>query len=596
MSTLSEINAQPKIGAPATPNYRLLRIFCWVVALALGAAEAWATRFTMNPDGISYLDIGDAYWRGDWHNAINAFWSPLYSWILGFFLKALKPSAYWEYPLAHLVNFLIYVAALACFEFFLKIFIAERGRRDVELLKGGQTGLPEPAWWLLGYSLFVSSFLLLIGVGLVTPDMCVAAFISLASALVLKIRTGDASGRTFVILGLVLGFGYLAKAVMFPLGLVFLAMAVLAGRRSRDRFRNATLATLTFVAIASPFIAAISAAKGRPTFGDSGRLTYAGCIGGVDPWYPGDGGRLVCIGSGWVENIDGPSVAQTGSLRHPPERIFDNPPAYSFGQAITGTYTFWYDPSYWQDGIRGLFDRSTQLQIIGQSLLIYFDLLTTVDLNILVPLLALLFISSDPIRFSTRAAEHWELLVPTATGFILYSLVHTEVRYVAAFAAILWLIAFQGLQFRESRQMRRFVTVTAVAIAVTTLAFDGKIVVDGVLAAKRAVPVYWQAATAMNDQGAGPGEEIGTVTPEAFGTGGAFVARLARVQIIAQVNQPDRFWSAPASTQSTVLEAFRKAGAEGVLGWKIPKSAPGWQRLGQTDYYFVKLDDPNPTK
>jgi hypothetical protein len=31
----------------------------------------------MNPaDGISYLDIGDAYWRGDWHMAINAFWSP----------------------------------------------------------------------------------------------------------------------------------------------------------------------------------------------------------------------------------------------------------------------------------------------------------------------------------------------------------------------------------------------------------------------------------------------------------------------------------------------------------------------------------------
>ena len=83
------------------------------MALAIGAAQAWATRFATNPDGISYLDIGDAYWRGDWHHPINAYWSPLYSWILGFFFKVLRPSAYWEYPVVHLVNFLIYVAALS---------------------------------------------------------------------------------------------------------------------------------------------------------------------------------------------------------------------------------------------------------------------------------------------------------------------------------------------------------------------------------------------------------------------------------------------------------------------------------------------------
>src|SRR3954452_20137182 len=99
-TAISVENTQPPFG---------LRISCWLIALALGAAQAWATRFTMNPDGVSYLDIGDAYWRRDWPNAINAYWSPLYSWILGGFLKVIKPSIYWEYPLVHLVNFLIYV-------------------------------------------------------------------------------------------------------------------------------------------------------------------------------------------------------------------------------------------------------------------------------------------------------------------------------------------------------------------------------------------------------------------------------------------------------------------------------------------------------
>src|SRR6266849_4808446 len=149
---LLERQAQPETSAPATPNYQLLRIFYWAVALALGAAQAWATRFTMNPDGISYLDIGDAYWRGDWHNAINAYWSPLYSWILGFFLKVVKPSAYWEYPLAHLVNFLIYVVALGCFEFFLATFIAQQKERDESLSEQDEIGIPEWAWWVLGYS------------------------------------------------------------------------------------------------------------------------------------------------------------------------------------------------------------------------------------------------------------------------------------------------------------------------------------------------------------------------------------------------------------------------------------------------------------
>src|SRR6266704_6885585 len=111
-------DAHPLIIGKGT-DLKTFRICCWIVALALGAAQAWTTRFTMNPDGISYLDIGDAYWRGDWHNAINAYWSPLYSWILGFFLKVLKTTAYWEYPMVHLVNFLIYAAALGCFEFFL---------------------------------------------------------------------------------------------------------------------------------------------------------------------------------------------------------------------------------------------------------------------------------------------------------------------------------------------------------------------------------------------------------------------------------------------------------------------------------------------
>lgn len=588
MSASSEIQPRSETTAPSPENHRLLRSFCGVVALALGGAQAWTTRFTMNPDGVSYLDVGDAYWRGDWHNAINAYWSPLYSWILGCFLRVLKPPAYWEYPLVHLVNFLIYVAALGCFEFFLATFIAKQKGRKGDLSAQGEIGIPEWAWWVLGYSLFVSSFLNLIGMRFVTPDMCVGAFVYLASALMLKIRGGLATRRTFVALGVVLGFAYLAKAVMFPLGLVLLGVAVFAGGLSRSSMRNTAVATLIFLAITSPFIGAISYARRRPTFGDSGRLTYAGCINGIDPWYPGDGGRLTCLGIGYVEGIDEPSPVSR-YLRHPAIRISDLPAAYSFTEHAVGTYPFWYDISYWQDGIKGHFDARAQSQASSLSLLVYVYLLLTLHLNLLVVFVTLLLISQRGIQFFSRRSP-WELIFPAVLTLIMYALVHAEYRYIAGFACVLWLAAFSMLHFENSPVLHRFIGVGVLAVAATTLWLAGIPVVHGVSATKGKTPAYAEAGIALTGMGMRPAERIGVISSEPFGEGGAFVARLAALQIIAQVNQPDRFWSSPASTQSAVLETFRRTGCQAVLAWRVPASASGWQRLGETEYYFLNLD------
>jgi hypothetical protein len=188
-----------------------LRILFWCAAIALGAVDAWAARHTMNPDGISYLDLGDAYLRGDWKMAINAYWSPLYPWLLGLSLKVLKPSPDWEFPVVHLVNFLIYLAALASFEFFLRTLIDYRKKRGNAVCESEDASLPEWAWWILGYSLFIWSSLILIGTKLVTPDMCVAAFVYLASGFLLRLRAGTASWRKFVLFGIVLGFGIWRK-------------------------------------------------------------------------------------------------------------------------------------------------------------------------------------------------------------------------------------------------------------------------------------------------------------------------------------------------------------------------------------------------
>lgn len=61
----------------------------------------WASRYQMNEDGISYLDIGDAFFHGDWWAAVNLYWSPLYPLVLGGVRRALPVPMKLEYPLVH---------------------------------------------------------------------------------------------------------------------------------------------------------------------------------------------------------------------------------------------------------------------------------------------------------------------------------------------------------------------------------------------------------------------------------------------------------------------------------------------------------------
>ena len=222
-------------------------------------------------DGLSYLEIGEAYLRGDWGAAINGYWSPLYSWLLGLTLLILRPTPYWEFPAVHLVNFIIYLCALGCFHFFLRELIAYHRTRTLER---HVLSLPAWAWWALGYALFIWSSLTMIPLSLVTPDLCVAALVFLAAGILLRIRCGSISWVTFSLLGLVLGFGYLAKAPMFPLAFVFIGVGVLAVGNLRRGMALGAVSLASFLLISGPFILALSITKGRLTFGDTAKLNY----------------------------------------------------------------------------------------------------------------------------------------------------------------------------------------------------------------------------------------------------------------------------------------------------------------------------------
>ncbi len=99
-----------------------------------------------------------------------------------------------------------------------------------------------PSWALFafGYLLYIwTSQKLFSAQG---ADLCIANFLYLAFGLLLWIGTEPTRWRPFVLLGLVLGFSYLTKAIMFPLTFVFLVISVCLGEDLRKTLARGMVA------------------------------------------------------------------------------------------------------------------------------------------------------------------------------------------------------------------------------------------------------------------------------------------------------------------------------------------------------------------
>ena len=554
----------------------------------MGTAHAAAAGLhqSMSEDGISYLDMGDAYLRGDWGMAVNAVWSPLYAWVLGLAMWLVDPSPAWEFRLVHAVNFGIYLLALVGFEFFWRR-LGEAARID---RSGEEVGFPEWAWIATGYSLFVWSSLCLIKIWTVTPDMLVAALVYFAGGLLVRIGASRAPKASHAVYGLVLGVAYLAKAVMFPLGLAFLAAGVLAGKDRRHALRGTALALGVFLTVALPLVLALSILKERPTFGDAGRLTYLRYVNGVP--YPF-----------WPAGFE----SETGRPEHPTRLVFADPPVYEFAAPVGGTYPLSYDPSYWYEGLRPRFELRAQARVLTSSARAYFELFVRQQGGFLATVLILLLIGAAH-RARPRFDGRWGLTAVALAAFGLYALVYVEGRYVAPFVVLFWAGILSHVRLPDGAESQRLMRVSGAVLALFTLvavaqfeagygsAFLGLELPDETTNPATATP--WpppppaervgsppEIAEGLRELGVRPGESIGFVG-YAFG---AHFARLAGVKIVAQLHGRDapRFWEAPGSTRQAVLEAFAEAGARAVIAERVPPHASqnGWRKIGDTSHW-----------
>lgn len=573
MSTeLSEHLSRLVQNAGEDRRRRWLRVGCWTVCIVLALLETWSGRYYVDPDGISYLDMSDAFLRHNWHLLINSYWSPLYPFLIGLVTRVAKPSAYWELPLVHAVNFLIFIAALASFEFLLRQVIRTFGPRSDVQEAESCVRLPVWMWQLLGYGLFAwSTFVLISGIFMVTPDMLVVTFLYLDAGLLLQLHGGDRRLRVFLLLGLTLGLGYWAKAILFPMAFVFIATAFLVVRAWRKGILGLTATFLVFVAVSAPLIAGISKSVGRPSFGESGRLNYT--------WFV-DGERRLPFYS------HGPSP----QIKHPLNRIHEHPNVFEFRQPFEVTYPLWFGLAYWNSGLRTRMNPKGQLRVIGESLVVLYYHLVERMWGLIGGFCILLFMSPNLRQRFKDIVQSWPLVVPGVVGLCLYLLVGTMLRYIGPFVVFVWLGLFSGIRLQKSRDSMKLGAITSLIITASMMVLTVRMVAyhlgDPFPFLRGHGGMYYHLAESLRAEGLRPGDAVAIMGNEHDQMAWA---RAARVRIIAQMSPDDvdEFWRTDAGVRQQVFDALAAQGAKAVVTDQVPfcQGTPGWEGVGDTTYF-----------
>jgi hypothetical protein len=561
----------------------------WVfrcLAAGLALAQIVVGRNTFGPDPRSYMELARAILRHDWAMATNAYWSALYPWLLAATLGIVKPALRWEFPTAHALSFPMYLAAIAAFEFFWASLLR---RRNVIVRGRVQKNLPIPAaqMWVLGYSLFIWAT---VGdlVLLINPDLLVTTSALLAAGLLIRIEivrmeTGGGAPRSlYVWFGICLGFGYLAKAILFPMAFVFLAMMfAIPGRRLWRQGGRMALAVLIFVGIVSPEIALLSHSKGRLTFSDTGKLNLA--------WF-----NYNLPYRNWRGDQPG-----TGTPVHPTRKLFDHPAVYEFNGPIRSSYPPWFDPSYWNEGLSPTFHAGTVVRHALREARELGSLLlhpTAWQLGML-----LIFLGSDLKETFKGIAGCWYLIATALAAFALYCLTLVQGRFLPPWEMMIWGSVLASVRLRPvtaplCRGVSALVSLALLA-AVTYLVYG-----ESVHGFHNDASAEYVIAEGLQQMGLAPGTKVGAIGFDMD----AHWGYLARLDIVAEIGTDETclFWNEPPEVQTQVLQKFAEAGASVVVvnagggirttSRAVPfdltgcaRPGPGWRKIpGSPDQAF----------
>ena len=182
-----------------------------------------------------------------------------------------RPSPAAEFAIVKVVNYVVFLICLLTFGWFLRQL--RDAYRD-SVLSSRTPALPDWAWIVGGYTLFLWSSIRWITLTTDTPDMCAATATYGAWGCLLRMERRD-SRFDPLWLGITLALGYFSRTPMFIVAGTMLLGVALWSRDRRTWLRAAATAAV-FAMLTGPFIIWLSLSRGHVTIGDNGKLITPG--------------------------------------------------------------------------------------------------------------------------------------------------------------------------------------------------------------------------------------------------------------------------------------------------------------------------------
>jgi hypothetical protein len=537
-------------------------------------------------DTVPYLDLSDAIAGHLWHSVVNAYWFPLYPALLALGKAVFGFRPQYEFMAARLVDAVIELFFVAA-----AVVLAESVRR-LMLARGIKADILLPARTLYVWVAALAYLFASQDLNYEKPDGLVSSFMILTVAALL-LAVAEDSLWSYVAVGLFGALAYWAKAFAFPFFFLWIFFAAAANLQNRRVLRRLGLSLVVFALIAGPYIGQISAAKGRFTFGESGRLDWAWYVNGADRFNP----------------VGNPTAYQSGAakahLKHPGELLSKLPEiSYYGGNQVYGSTPQWNDPSYWSDGLAPRFVLRQSVAEVKADLAFLAHLIPMRFQAVL--LVAFLFGWGYRIRWSSFDPVLTMAFLLALTCIGLYTLVVLRGRFVAfAFVLMGTLYAASCLTEQFSGEHR--------SLHIAVVLMTGLILAGGFQNSMRA----WNKA---EESGARPLQ--GLYDLPVFSAGAALASRYPRGAEVACMGDlacwTDTYWAKYAGLKMTtiietghgvdekdaaegchrieqnpaVLDVLRKRNIRAIV-FRFNGAAPcsaAWRPLGESaDFFYLPL-------
>jgi hypothetical protein len=481
-----------------------------------------------------------------------------------------------------LVNFALFVVSIGAFEFFLRSWLrsAEEVRPDLRKEAAYAILFLGTAFWLPAWY--------------GGPDELVSIFLFFTAGFALRHIAPDASGRTRVMLALGLGascgLGYLSKTIFFPIVLAVFALECVYFFRGKIGIAPLLAFTLAVSIFSAPFVLALRLTEGHWTFGDTGKLNY---IWFVSPCR----GKIAPVP--WLEQCEG-----AGEAIHPPAKLMDAPHiSYTGGVFPGATESFWYNPSYWQAGLRMTFSLAAQYYAFKKCTWYLIK-------HVIAPLAALLFAvaligNRGKVKYAAHHGAAFALSPPALIGFTGLALYAIFMRADAAFLATRYLAGFATLLLVAALFASNVERLPSAFFEAIRGALIACCITAAVYSIGKWEP-YWQrfwspyarstvATLAKNvrAKGLAPGNAIAICLGGLEPISVSQIARLDGLHITAIVDES--FFKKNFDNRFEVYRRLRERGIEAILSWVPPAKrrmlvAEKWEPLGEMGVYILRLE------